>query len=360
MPAGRRGETPVQRGARLLRDQAAGCRSLGSPLYADLLEHAATDLIAGGPTLAVLEGHLLDSGPSALALRLLAGAHALALTGEAPELAAFYPSTGGGADPGPAAATAWVALRRVFRTRRAEITPWLSRPPQTNEVGRGAALVGGLRHLAAAADLPVHLVEIGTSAGLNLRADRFRVDGSSGSYGDPRSPVQLGDAWLGVAPPGARFEIVDRAGGDLAPIDPTSTAGRLALTAYVWPDQRDRLARLRGALSLAEQVPATLRQESASQTMQRLVLADGAWTVVWHSVFWQYLDADERKAVVTRLADLGAGATDRSRLAHLSLEPRRRSRDRPYEVLVTLTTWPDGEPRVLGSAPAHGLPVTWE
>lgn len=353
-------ESPVEHAARLTRDQAAGCRSLGSPLYGDLLDHAAADLTAGGPTLALLDGHLLDSGPSALALRMMAGAHALALTGEAPELASYYPSTGGTAAAGPGSIRAWHALRAVFETRRDEITPWLSRPPQTNEVGRGAALIGGLRHVAAAAGLPVRLVEVGASAGLNLRADRFHVSGTSSRYGDAASPVQLGDAWLGEPPPAAAIEVVERVGGDLAPIDPTSAAGRLALTAYVWADQRDRIARLRGALTLAEQVPVQLRQESAITTLQQLTLADGAWTVVWHSVFWQYLGSDERAAIDARLADLGASATSRARVAHLSLEPRRRAPDRPFEVLVTLTTWPRGQSRVIGTAPAHGLPVTWE
>jgi hypothetical protein len=83
--------------------QAGHCDALGSPLYAGLLRHAADDLLAGGPTAAVLDGHLTDPGRSALALRMLGGVHALVLTGHAAELAEFYPSAGGGADPGAGA-----------------------------------------------------------------------------------------------------------------------------------------------------------------------------------------------------------------------------------------------------------------
>jgi len=74
---------------RLLRQQSEACRVLGSPLYGDLLAAAAADLRDGGPTAAVLDGHLTDRGPSALALRMMGGAHALVLSGQAPDLAAF-------------------------------------------------------------------------------------------------------------------------------------------------------------------------------------------------------------------------------------------------------------------------------
>ena len=133
--------------------------------------------------------------------------------------------------------------------------------------------------------------------------------------------------------------------------------GRLTLAAYVWPDQRDRLQRLCGALAVAAQFPADLRQEAASDTLRRTVLADGTWTVLWHSIVRQYLDEVQRAAVAERVAELGAAATPSARFAWLALEPHRPTPD--GECLVTLTTWPGGEHRVLGTAPPHGLPVTW-
>jgi hypothetical protein len=119
------------------------CQHLGSPLYAGLLGHAAADLLAGGPVAAVLDGYLTAPSRSALGLRMLGGVHALVLAGQAPELAAFYPSAGGTAGPGPDGARAWAAARRVLAGQRDAIRAWLDRPPQTNEVGRAAALLGG-------------------------------------------------------------------------------------------------------------------------------------------------------------------------------------------------------------------------
>lgn len=342
------------RTARLLRLQAGACRELGSRLYGDLLAHAAEDLLAGGPAVDVLRGHFDDRPSSVLALRLLGGVHALVLSGSAPELAVFYPSAGGTAESAPGSPRAWAALRRILAEQGQEVRAWLGHPPQTNEVGRAAALLGGLRHIAAEANLPIRLVEVGASAGLNLRADWFCVPGKAGHYGDPASPVVLTDGWLGDAPPESQIEVIERVGGDLAPVDPLTPAGRLKLTAYVWPDQIERLRRLRGAFEVAEHVPADLRAESASETLSRIKLSDGSWTVLWHSIFRQYLSDNQRAELVAGADAVGTTATASARFAYIYLEQSRAG-----GCPVTLTTWPGGRRRVLGSAPAHGLPVRW-
>lgn len=328
---------------------------LGSPLYAGLLRHAADDLLAHGPTGAVLDGHLADPGRSALALRMLGGVHALVLTGRAQELAEFYPSAAGTADAGPDATLASQALRRVLDEHTAEIRAWLESPPQTNEVGRGAVLAGALCYIVAEDARPVRLVEIGASAGLNLRADRFHISGTGFSYGDESSPVRMPGGWLGRPPPVRPVEVISRTGGDLTPVDPVSADGRLRLSAYVWADQVDRLERLRGALDLAAQIPADLRAEPASATIARTRLVPGTWTVLWHSIMQQYLDAEQVRALADGVAALGATATESARFAHVTLELVRGTPQTPVE----LTTWPGGECRRLGTAPPHGIPVTW-
>ena len=331
---------------------------MGSPLYDVLLRHAADDLISGGPTSSALEGHLEDPGPSALALRMMGGVHALVLDGQAPELARFYPSaTPSVAGPPDEARPAFIS---VLDLHCDEVRKWLRRPPQTNEVGRGAALIGGLLHACAEAQLPVRLVEVGASGGLNLRADRFRIDGEVGTYGDVASPVQLGAAWHGTPPPKASIEVVERKGGDLDPVDVSTEAGQLLLTAYVWPDQVPRLQRLRGAFELAAALPVKVRRESVERTLARTELADDAWTVVWHSVFRQYLSTESRDAMRARVDELGAQSTPRRRFAYLTLEPTRRAPSADFAFLITLTTWPGGEERILGAASGHGIPTTWE
>jgi len=348
-------ESPEVRTARLLRWQAEACRELGSPLYGDLLTCAAGDLVAGGPTAEVLSGHLNDRLSSVLALRLLGGVHALALSGKAPDLAVFYPSCGGTAESEPGSPRAWAALRLLLAEQGETVRGWLDWPPQTNEVGRAAALLGALMQIAAEASLPIRLAEVGASAGLNLRADHFFVSGPAGRYGDPDSPVVLTSGWLGALLPLSRIEVIERTGGDIAPIDPLTDQGRLTLTAYVWPDQVSRLSRLRGAFEVAAQVPADLRAESASATVARLKLERGSWTVLWHSIFRQYLSDVQRAELAAGVAALSATATDSAPFAYVYLEQSRAG-----GCPVTLTTWPGGHRRVLGTAPAHGLPVRWQ
>ena len=346
--------SPEARTARLLRWQADACRELGSPLYGDLLTCAADDLLAGGPTAKVLRGHFSDPLSSVLALRLLGGVHALALSGQAPDLAAFYPSCGGTAETEPGSPRAWAALSQVLAEHGETIRGWLDRPPQTNEVGRAAALLGALRHVAAAASLPIRLAEVGASAALNLRADHFFVSGPAGQHGSPDSPVALTNGWLGAPLPLSRIEVIERTSGDIAPVDPLTDQGRLTLTAYVWPDQAARLSRLRGAFEVARQVPAELRAEPASATVARLTLEPESWTVLWHSIFRQYLSDVQRTELAAGVAALAATATDSARFAYVYLEQSRAG-----GCPVTLTTWPGGYRRVLGTAPAHGLPVRW-
>jgi hypothetical protein len=347
--------TPLERTAQMMRIQAEGCRKLGSPLYGDLLLHAADDLLTGGPTAEVLAGHLDDRLASALALRMLGGAHALALSGQAPGLANWYPSVGGLTDPEPGSPRAWSALRATLDGQRDAVRSWLSRPPQTNEVGRAAALLGGLMYVITEARLPVRLVEVGASAGLNLRADRFHIPGDVGRYGEPDSAVALRGAWQGEPPPDSKIELVERTGGDVAPIDPLTADGRLILTAYVWPDQSERIDRLRGALAIAEQVPADLRAEPAGATLARTELVPGTWTVLWHSIFRQYLSQPQREELADGVAALAVTATRSARFAYLYFEQSKVGGCR-----VTLTTWPGGRRRDLGMAPAHGMPVRWQ
>jgi len=348
------------------RQQARACAALGSPMYAELLGCLAEDVEGGGPTAAVLAGHEDDPGPSALGLRLLGSVHRLVLEGKAGELAVFYPSVGGAWD----AAGGTAAFLTLLEREPDAVRGWLDRPPQTNEVGRAAALMGGLLHLSEEERLPLRLFEIGSSGGLNLLADLFCfLDEDGVAFGDTTSPVRIEPAWRGATlTPWPDLRVVQRAGCDLLPVDAATTEGRLALTAYVWPDQRHRLERLRGALALAQQQHPDVRRQGAADFADGIDLREGTTTVLWHSVMWQYLPGHEQSRVTTSIERLGEHATEGARFVHLFLEPTRRTPEEAHEFLVVLTAWPGseeggeegGERRILGRAAPHGIPVTWE
>lgn len=327
-------------------------------MYADLLDHAADDLDRGGVTRQVLAGHEDDPGPSALALRLAGSVHRLVLERRAGELAAYYPSVGGSWRPDGG----WAALQAVLRDQSDAVREWLDPPPQTNEVGRAGALMGGLLRLGETFTHPVRLFEIGASGGLNLNVNAFGyTDQDDQVFGDRASPLLLRGAWRGRAlRPWPGLDIVERVGSDLMPVDVSSTEGRLTLTSYVWPDQTERHERLRCAFTVAAENPVEVRRQDAVSFLNNLELVAGTTTVLWHSVMWQYLTAADQADVRARIDALGASAGRDTPFVHLYAEPTRRWPGSDHEFLVVSELWPTGGRRILGSTAAHGLPTTWE
>ncbi len=333
--------------ARRLAFQAAACFELGSPFYGALLESAVLDLEVEGPVWRVLDGFEGESGWAAIALRLMGAAHRLVLGGNVPELARHYPTTGGDGD----AAAAWPVLSDVLEHHRDEIRELVGRGCQTNEVGRSAALLGGFLEAAHRARLPLRILEVGASAGLNLRWDLFRYVAADGAWGDPRSPVRF-EGFFEVAPPLARDAVVvERRGCDLAPIDPASVDGALALRSFVWADQVARMSLLEAALALAPTTPVEVERIDAASFVERELSAptDGLATVVYHSLFIQYLDDAGRQRLSRTIDDAVAAAPAGAPVYRLSMEPNP---EKPgFDVRL-------GN-ELLGTSRAHGTEVRW-
>lgn len=334
----------------LLREQADACASFGSPLYADILNHAAENAAAGGVVFGLLAAY--ESGNSradALALRLMAAVHRLALLGEAPGLEAHYPSMGGTAHG------AWPAFERVLITKSERLEPLIALPCQTNEVGRAAALAFGFFQSVSSTALPVRLLEIGASAGLNLRWDHYRYGGAGASWGDPESPVDLTGLWAGAPEElPVTVRIVERRGCDIRPVDPATEDGRLSLEASLWADQKARFARLRGAIEIAGRVPVTVDRESVESWLPRQLSEPrpGFATIVYHSIVQEYLGPAVQNSARRRLAEAGAAASESSPLFWLRLEPVTDSMVLRYA--VSLTRWPPGDERIVAWSGPHG------
>ena len=334
-----------------LRWQAEACARLGSPLYASLLSRAAEDVEAGGIVARVI-GDRQATNASALALRLMGTVHRLVLEGEAPELAAAYPSAGGQADPD----AAWPAFAALIEQRFDAVNAGIERPVQTNEVGRAGALVGGFLEVARATGLPLRTFEVGASAGLNLRWDRFLYEARGATWGWPESPVRLCSYNSDRALPfDVEARLVERAGCDAAPIDPTTEDGRLTLLSYVWPDQVHRIRLLRAALNVAAETPVPVEQaEAIAWTTERWRPEPGTATVVFHSIVMQYLPDDRRAAFKQLVRSRGPeAATPEAPLAWLRFEPVGD------EAAVRLTIWPGGTDHTVGWSGFHGQNVRW-
>ena len=342
--------------AQMLSEQANHCATLGSRLYAQLLADAATDCAAGGPTWTVLQPIATTDWQAALALRFMAAIHRLVLEGGAPRLAQHYPSAGGTQAPD----RAWPALRDVLVERQPDITRLAAQGCQTNEVGRCRALLVGFLTIATRTRLPVRLLEVGASGGLNLRWDHYRVADSDGrrAWGPADSPVQLIGPWeIDESLLDAPVDVVQRRGCDPNPVDPRTHDGQLRLSSALWGDQVERLERLRGAVRIAEHVPVRVDAAPARTWVPEQLgrVASGAVTVVFHSVVWQYLPDADRTAMAAAIAAAGAAATDAAPVAWLSMEPDDPGRVRSFDVRLRL--WPGGTDEVVARSGAHGFPV---
>jgi hypothetical protein len=241
-------------------------------------------------------------------------------------------------------------------------TGWSWQAPQTNEVGRSAALVPGFLTVAAATGLPLRLLEIGSSAALNLRVDRYWYEQGDASWGDPDSPVRLVDLWPDASPPLAvPGTIAERRGCDRDPIDAADPQSALTLLSYVWPEQEHRLALLRAALEVARTTPVPIDRVSVDEWLPRR-LADavpGVATVVFHSVVWQYLPEDVRSLVVRTIVDAGRRATPDAPLAYLHLEPNAEVFF-PAELRLSLWPGPQMDRHLLATSGFHVGPVHWK
>jgi hypothetical protein len=307
-------DDPLARG---FETQGGVCAQFGSAFYGELAGRIAGDL---PPCVRALfapweGGSFEDLMGAAVTLRFLGAIHDLALSGEDPALSDAFP-------PAADAAAAWTAAKAAIARDPARFAAFMAHEPQTNEVRRSACLLPGFLVVAAETNAALACLELGASAGLNQLWSRYRYDyGPAGSWGDPASPLTLNADWSGPRPlPEARLEVASRAACDRKPIDLADPGQRRRLKAYLWPDQTERLARFDAAVAMA--LAAGVRVEEADAvdwTLARAAPRAGVATVVYHSIFWQYLGPRTQAALTEAVELHGAAATPDAPLAWLRM-----------------------------------------
>jgi hypothetical protein len=340
--------------ARAFETQSDVCARFGSAFYADLTARIAIDLEGCVKALFTpWEGLSYEEQMgAAVTLRFLGALHDAALSGDDPALTAAFPPDGD-------ATAAWAAAKATIARDPARFAAFMAHEPQTNEVRRSACLLPGFLTIAAETKLPLACLELGASAGLNQLWDRYSYDfGAAGAWGDPAAPLTLAADWTGPAPPlRARLEVASRAACDRKPVDIADAIERRRLKAYLWPDQTERLARFDAAAEMA--LAAGVHVEAADAVDWTLASAApkaGVATVVYHSIFWQYLPLRTQQALAEAVDIHGAAATSDAPLAWLRMEPAP-GRLMPIELRLTL--WPGGGERRLAAVQAHGAWVEW-
>ncbi len=331
--------------------QIAWCDGNGSPFTARVLEAAWADRERGGAFAALMPGWSGDAGADAVPLRLAGALHALALSERDAALAALYPPR---QEPGDLAHAVAAAMAHHCDL----IAEYLAVAPQTNEIGRSAVLLPGFAAIAQATGLPLATFEIGASAGLNQLWYRYRYRLGDMAWGEANSEVLIRAEWQGPMPAlPAHIDVASHAACDVSPIDLHSEGAALRLMSYVWPDQHERLERLRAAIGLARRLQVHVDAADALTWAQGVLATQrpGCATVIYHSVMWQYMPEPTRNGLRGLIEATGSHATRQAPLAWLAFEPPAAD----AHMLLTLTLWPGGERRVLAEAHPHGKWVKW-
>lgn len=256
----------------------------------------------------------------ALVLRLIGGFHALHRSGADWGVSRVF--RGELIDP----TGIDMLLEEALITHDAALLPWLAGPPQTNEAGRSAGLMSGLLHLAKRFGPRMELLEIGSSAGLNLLIDRYGFDLGGVRVGPDPAELLITPVWRGPPPPEAPIEIVGVRGVDIAPVDLAHDAAADRLAAYVWVDAIERQARIDTAIAMVRRYGVSLEQGDAADWVEARLAepqAAGTTRVLMHSVVWQYLPPEGRDRIRAAMAAAGARASDDRRLGWVMMEPNR-------------------------------------
>lgn len=336
------------------RHQAISCTALGSPFMGQLLNVLANNWpvdSALAQKFARFEGDIGPAGHS-LPLRTAGGLHALVLTEQDAGLACVYPPhTATDTDLREAVLTA-------LETHSEFLLDWTDSPPQTNEVRRSAALIAGARVAVTHFDLPLHLSELGASGGLNLMWDLYGLDLTQAQFGPDSPALTLKPDWTGAMPPAATPKIATRAGVDLNPLDPQRADHLLRLTAYLWPDQPERLSLTRAAASVMDaQIDAG---DAIDWLSGRLIEApQGHLHLIQHSVAWQYFPSAVQTRGTALIETAGAQATPDRPLGWLSMESDGDTKG-GKGALITLRLWPGDITLNLGRADFHGRWIDWQ
>ena len=280
-------------------------------------------------------------------------------------LAAHYPIVPGRERP---MQPAFPAFRDFCLTYRDEILELIrTHRTQTNVVRRCTCLLPAFSMVQQESGLPLALIDIGASAGLNLNVDRYRYRYLRGgreeaAWGPPEARVALEAELRGSGPMpelADRLLVWFRGGIDLNPIDLQREEELRWLRALIWPEHVERHQRLiDGAAELARS-PIDLRGGDAAELLPAMIAdtpADAALTVYSTVALYQF-PAAGRERIYQTLAE-----TSRERPVWLvTLELRLEDIDDTQEPTLAITRFVNGKRsrQLLAKSSPHGWWIEW-
>ena len=340
---------------RALSQQAQSCLTLGSSMYAALFTDLAHDYSAGGRTYALLAGRSLRPVHDAVPLRLAGAIHRVVLQGKDDRIARHYPSVGGKPEEDFTA-----DFIGYMRDHLDDIEIGLASQVQTNEVGRSVVHLVLSHWLTTLGVQEFNLLEIGSSAGLNLNFDKFYACSGQLRMGESTSQLRFMGDWFSNAPDVPRIgaTAISKRGCDISPIDVARPDDESRLLSFVWPDQRVRIERLRLAIAIAKVHRPAVDTASADEWLtQQLARPNENATLIFHSIVWQYLGTHTQSRIKSAIYKAGAIATAFAPIVWARMEPAGSVADIQVDVFDGTST----EPRHfrLAEIGYHGQNMKW-
>jgi hypothetical protein len=275
-----------------------------SPLYRRL-----STVVAADPFLVGIAAHArAGQGPT---FAFFGAVHAVLLDGTQEELAEYYQSIRGTSarPPDDEAGRALTAFAHKHADRLRSMLG--TRLVQTNHVQRAFGLRLGLATVAPDLDArPVHLLEVGSSAGLVLRQAFYGYQLGDRCFGDRASEIQLAAEWRSHVPIpdlDAIPALASTTGIDLNPLNPDDEGDRRWLEALVWPENGEQTRLMRAALNHASDHPVTILAGDAVDRCpewSRTVPA-GDVRIVFHCATRMHVPHERRALFDRSIDDIG-------------------------------------------------------
>ncbi|TMW71888.1 DUF2332 domain-containing protein [Alteribacter natronophilus] len=239
---------------------------------------------------------------------LFASVQDLLLRGEEHELSRFYPSI---TDVPDVPENSWNAFRDFCGTYRQQVTQLMqTRRVQTNEIRRCAYLFPVFSHIYARTGTPLSMIEIGTSAGLQLLWDRYSYSYGDGHvYGSTESDVHLTSEVTGQLDMNLRQvpPVAARTGVDLNVLDVTADSDRRWLDALIWPEHSRRREQFTQACRIMEKDPVPLVEGDGVKLLPKIAsgMPDSGPLVVFHTHVANQMPEDVKQTLLETVYELG-------------------------------------------------------
>lgn len=281
---------------------AADCTGT-SPLYEVLANHLAEE-----KEILSFCQHIDRNQP---APNILFGAvHYLLLNGPKHQLADFYPSISENPEDRKQAFPAFADFCRQYEE---DLIPLMRHKlVQTNEIRRCAYLYPVFCLIYEKVRRPVSIIEVGTSAGLQLLWDLYGYQyGTDKIYGNDHADIVLPSIYKGKKPPLHQQSppVARKIGIDLHPNDMREKEDYLWLQALIWPEHAKRRQRLKSVAAVFKKHPVELVKGNAIDLLPKLVetLEDKGPVCIFHTHVANQLTTDDKQALLQQVEQLGAG-----------------------------------------------------